>query len=235
MIHLILQGKGGVGKTFISSMLTQYLKSKYDKVIAFDTDSVNPTFSQYKALEVRRIDLMDGSKINERNLDTLIEAFLTEDAEAMVVDNGASSFVPFSNYLIENEVIEMLNDAGKDVMVHTVLEGGQGMNDTLQGLNVLAKYFNNIFVWQNQYYGMISYEGKKFEETKVYKNNKEKIFGIAVIGDRSRDTFGKDIELMLKNKLSFNEVKTDSRFQIMAKQRLNIFKKDIYTQLENYF
>jgi hypothetical protein len=235
MIHLVLQGKGGVGKTFISSMLTQYLKSKYDNVIPFDTDSVNPTFSQYKSLGVRRIDLMDGSKINERNLDTLVEAFLTEDADAMIVDNGASSFVPFSNYLIENEVIEMLKESGKDVMVHTVLEGGQGMNDTLQGLNVLAKYFNNIFVWQNQYYGTISYEGKKFEETKVYKNNADKIFGVAVIGDRSRDTFGKDIELMLKYKLSFEDVKSDTRFQMMAKQRLNIFRKDIFTQLSNYF
>jgi hypothetical protein len=235
MIHLILQGKGGVGKTFVSSMLTQYLMSKSEKVIAFDTDSVNPTFSQYKALNVRRIDLMDGSKINERNLDTLIEAFLTEDVEEIVVDNGASSFVPFSNYLIENEVIPMLKEAGKDVMVHTILEGGQGMNDTLQGLNVLAKYFNNIFVWQNQYYGTISYEGKKFEETKVFKNNEDKIFGIAVIGDRSKDTFGKDIELMLKHKLSFEEIKTDSRFQIMAKQRVNIFKKDIFTQLANFF
>jgi hypothetical protein len=235
MIHLILQGKGGVGKTFVSSMLTQYLQSKYENVIAFDTDSVNPTFSQYKALNVRRIDLMDGSKINERNLDTLVEALLTEEADAMVVDNGASSFVPFSNYLIENEVVEMLKEAGQDVMVHTVLEGGQGMNDTLQGLNVLAKHFNNIFVWQNQYFGTISYDGKSFEETKVYKNNSAKIFGVAVIGDRSKDTFGKDIELMLKHKLSFDEIKEDSRFQLMAKQRINIFKKDIFGQLANFF
>jgi len=235
MIHLILQGKGGVGKTFVSSMLTQYLMSKYEKVIAFDTDSVNPTFSQYKSLNVRRVDLMDGNKINERNLDTLIEAFLTEEADAIVVDNGASSFVPFSNYLIENEVIEMLTEADKDVMVHTILEGGQGMNDTLQGLNVLAKHFNNIFVWQNQYFGTISYNGKSFEETKVYKNNKDKIYGVAIIGDRSKDTFGKDIELMLKYKLSFDDVKSDSRFQIMAKQRLNILKKDIFGQLSNYF
>jgi hypothetical protein len=235
MIHLILQGKGGVGKTFVSSMLTQFLKSKYETVLAFDTDSVNPTFSQYSALDVRRIDLMDGSKINERNLDVLIEAFLTEEADQIVVDNGASSFVPFSNYLVENEVIGMLKDAEKDVMVHTILEGGQGMNDTLQGLNVLAKYFNNIFVWQNQYYGTISYEGKKFEETKVYQNNEDKIFGVAVIGDRSKDTFGKDIENMLKYKLSFDDVKGDQRFPLMSKQRLNIFRKDIFSQLENFF
>ncbi len=235
MIHLILQGKGGVGKTFVTSLLTQYMMSKYEKVIAFDTDSVNPTFSQYKALNVRRIDLMDGSKINERNLDVLIEAFLTEDADQLVVDNGASSFVPFSNYLVENEVIEMLRDAGKEIMVHTVLEGGQGMNDTLQGLNVLAKYFNNIFVWQNLYYGTISYEGKTFEETKVYNNNKEKIFGIVTIGDRSKDTFGKDVENMLKYKLSFEEIKSDARFHMMSRQRLNIFKKDIFDQLAKFF
>jgi hypothetical protein len=240
MIHLILQGKGGVGKTFVSSMLTQFLKSKYETVVAFDTDSVNPTFSQYEALGVTRVDLMDGSTINERNLDEMLETILTPDEDDkfpdhVVVDNGASSFVPFSNYLVENEVIEMLKDAGQDVMVHTVLEGGQGMNDTLQGLNVLAKYFNNIYVWQNQYYGTISYEGKKFEETKVYQNNEEKIYGVAVIGDRSKDTFGKDIELMLKYKLSFDEVKGDKRFKLMSKQRLNIFKKDIYGQLDNFF
>ena len=235
MIHMVLQGKGGVGKTFVSSMLTQYLMSKYEKVLAFDTDSVNPTFSQYKALEVRHINLMEGNRINERNLDILIETFLTEEANAIVVDNGASSFVPFSNYLIENEVIDMLKEAGKDVMIHTILEGGQGLNDTLQGLNVLAKHFSNIFVWQNQYFGDISYNGKSFEETKVYKNNKDNIFGVAIIGDRSRDTFGKDIELMLKYKLTFDEVKNDERFKIMAKQRLNIFKKDIFEQLANYF
>ncbi len=235
MIHLILQGKGGVGKTFVSSLLTQYMMSKYEKVSAFDTDSVNPTFSQYKALNVRRIDLMDGSKINERNLDVLIEAFLTEDADQIIVDNGASSFVPFSNYLVENEVIGMLQDAGKSLVVHTILEGGQGMNDTLQGLNVLAKYFNNIFVWQNLYYGAISYEGKTFEETKVYNNNKEKILGMVILGDRSKDTFGKDVENMLKYKLSFEEIKSDTRFRAMSVQRLGIFKKDIFDQLSRFF
>lgn len=235
MIHLILQGKGGVGKTFVSSLLTQFLKTKYENVLAFDTDSVNPTFSQYKGLNVNRVDLMDGSKINERNFDGLMEVFLTDEADAMVVDNGASSFVPFSNYLVENEVIPLLEDAEKEVMVHTVLEGGQGMNDTLQGLNVLAKYFNNIFVWKNQYYGEISYNGKSFEETQVYLNNKDKIYGTATIGDRSKDTFGKDIELMLKNKMSFDEVKGNPDFKLMSKQRLNIVKKDIFGQLENYF
>jgi len=235
LIHLILQGKGGVGKTFVSSLLTQFLKTKYENVLAFDTDSVNPTFSQYKGLNVNRVDLMDGSKINERNFDGLMEVFLTDEADAMVVDNGASSFVPFSNYLVENEVIPLLEDAEKEVMVHTVLEGGQGMNDTLQGLNVLAKYFNNIFVWKNQYYGEISYNGKSFEETQVYLNNKDKIYGTATIGDRSKDTFGKDIELMLKNKMSFDEVKGNPDFKLMSKQRLNIVKKDIFGQLENYF
>ena len=43
-----------------------------------------------------------------------------------VVDNGASSFVPLSNYLIENNAIPMLQEAGREVFIHSVVTGGQG-------------------------------------------------------------------------------------------------------------
>ena len=47
-IHFILQGKGGVGKSFIASLLAQYLRDrKNGQVVCFDTDPVNPTLSRY--------------------------------------------------------------------------------------------------------------------------------------------------------------------------------------------
>jgi hypothetical protein len=236
MIHLILQGKGGVGKTYVSVLVAQYLKSKYENIVTIDTDSVNPTFTQYNSLNVDRLALMEENKINERGFDVLMERFLTEEVDAFVVDNGASSFVPFSNYLVENEVIDLLKVNEKDVMVHTVLGGGQGLDDTLQGFETLTKYFDNIFVWKNEYFGELKYNGKPFEETTTYKNNEDKIFGTATIGFRSPDTFGKDVELMLKNKLTFDDVMANSEiFNTMSKQRINIIKKDIFSQLSNYF
>jgi hypothetical protein len=39
------------------------------------------------------------------------------------VDNGASSFVPASQYLIENDVAGMMTEAGRRPVVHVVVTG----------------------------------------------------------------------------------------------------------------
>lgn len=48
-VHFTLQGKGGVGKSFISSLLIQYLRDKGQLVTVVDTDPVNATLTGYKA------------------------------------------------------------------------------------------------------------------------------------------------------------------------------------------
>ena len=40
-VHLILQGKGGVGKSVIATLLAQYLRDKGLTVTCFDADPVN--------------------------------------------------------------------------------------------------------------------------------------------------------------------------------------------------
>lgn len=44
--HLVLQGKGGVGKSLVSSIIAQYLNQKNYTTICGDTDPVNSTFHQ---------------------------------------------------------------------------------------------------------------------------------------------------------------------------------------------
>ena len=41
--HLLMQGKGGVGKSFVASILYQYLKRRGLEVYGCDTDPVNNT------------------------------------------------------------------------------------------------------------------------------------------------------------------------------------------------
>src|SRR5580704_6424507 len=50
-VHLVLQGKGGVGKSFVSAILAQYFRTKPVPVNCLDTDPVNATFAQYRVLE----------------------------------------------------------------------------------------------------------------------------------------------------------------------------------------
>jgi Mrp family chromosome partitioning ATPase len=46
-IHLTLQGKGGVGKSLVASILAQYFRHRGAEIHCLDTDPVNQTFSRY--------------------------------------------------------------------------------------------------------------------------------------------------------------------------------------------
>lgn len=232
-VHIILQGKGGVGKSFVSAILAQYFNSVGVDVKCIDTDPVNQTLMNYKALGAQHVKLLEGSKIDERNFDALMEQLLSEDG-IFVVDNGASSFVPLSNYLIENNAIGMLAESGRDVFIHCVVTGGQALLDTLTGFNALAELTetDNIVIWLNEYFGPIELRGKGFNEMKAYTENKDKVRGIVRIAKRNQDTFGRDIEEMASRKLTFGEVLNGGDFTIMAKQRIKTVQKDLFNQLD---
>jgi cellulose biosynthesis protein BcsQ len=57
-VHFIMQGKGGVGKTLVSVLLTQYLKSQDRNVLCIDTDAVNRSFYRFKTFDVKIIPLL---------------------------------------------------------------------------------------------------------------------------------------------------------------------------------
>ena len=61
-IHFVLQGKGGVGKSFVAALLAQYLKSTGNEVHCYDTDPVNQTFSRYKKLKVEIVKILTEHK-----------------------------------------------------------------------------------------------------------------------------------------------------------------------------
>lgn len=233
-VHVTLQGKGGVGKSLVSSLIAQYLRAKGEPVTVVDTDPVNATLAGYKAFDTKRLELMEGGSLIERNFDQLIEQVVEDDSH-FVIDNGASSFIPLSYYMAENDAINVIGDHGKQVVIHTVITGGQAMRDTLAGLASLAEQMPanaQIIVWLNEFFGDIEAEGKSFEEMKVYQNNKDRIRGLVRIARQTGSTFGKDIQLMLDSKLTFDEVAQSDNFGLMAKSRLSNVKRGIFEQLD---
>jgi hypothetical protein len=234
-IHLTLQGKGGVGKSLVASVLAQYLREKGRDVRCIDTDPVNRTFAQYAALAADRLNLRDEhNRIEQRAFDSLIERFLTEEAATFVVDNGASTFLPLWHYLLENSALDYLRQNGRRVYVHTVITGGQALLDTLNGFHELAQTTaeRNIVVWVNEYFGRVEAEGKKFSEMAAYRENSDKVCGAVVFSKRNQDTFGRDVEEMIAAKLTFHEAVSSAKLPIMAKQRLKIVQRDLFEQLD---
>lgn len=231
--HFVLQGKGGVGKSFVANLLAQSLIAKGAPALCIDTDPVNGTLHAFASLGVQRINILEGDEINTRQFDLLIEA-ISKCKTDVVVDNGASSFVPLSHYLISNEVPSILQELGHTAIVHTVITGGEMLMPTLSGFASLVTQFPAsvpFVVWLNPYHGVIDYEGKAFTDTKVYKENKSRVAGIVQIPDVKKETFGIDIENMLKARRTFEEEQQAKGVVLMAKQRLKIFERKAFAAI----
>lgn len=234
-IHMVLQGKGGVGKSAIAAIIAQYKAGKGQSPLCIDTDPVNATFEGYKALNVRRLNIMDGDEINSRNFDTLVE-LVASAKDDVVIDNGASSFIPLASYLISNQVPALLADMGHQLVIHTVITGGQALLDTLSGFAQLASQFPAeapFVVWLNPYWGPIEHEGKGFEQLKAYTSNKARVSAIIQIPALKEETYGRDFSDMLQDRLTFDEALAMESLTIMTRQRLKIVRGQLFGQLDN--
>lgn len=233
-IHMVLQGKGGVGKSMVASVIAQYLTTPQGLPLCIDTDPVNATFTGYEALDVKRLNIMEGKKIDPRKFDAMIE-MVAEENRDIVIDNGASTFVPLSNYLITNQVPALLHEMGHEIVVHTVITGGQALLDTISGFSQLLSQYPEecqFVAWLNPYWGPIEHEGKKFEQMKAYTTNKGRLTAIIEVPTLEDDA-RVDFSEMLQARRTFEEVLNSKEVSIMSRQRLKIAKRDLFAQMEN--
>lgn len=233
-VHLILQGKGGVGKSVVASWLAEFLMHSRKPVCCIDGDPVNRSFGQYKALRAEKLDLVNQDGLVQRTrYDNLLERFASEDA-VFIVDSGATAFMPFWTYVAETEMVAILREAGRHVYVHVPICGGEMLNDTLLGFKTLAESTveKTLVLWINEYFGPVVRDGKCFEQMQVYLDNQEKVLGSVGIPQRSPDTYGETIRLMRERKLTFEEAIESAEFMLAQRSRLHIVRRDLFEQLQ---
>lgn len=234
-VNFILQGKGGVGKSFVASLLAQHYGAEgRDDVVCVDTDPVNATFSGYEAFRARRVELLDNGVVDSGRFDGLMVSIVSEDAH-FVVDNGASCFIPLTKYLFESNALDVICGTGREVVFHTVLTGGYGLRDTVAGFDWLAEKMpteTRIVVWLNEFFGPIEVDGKGFEQMKVYERHENRIAALLRLPKQNEQTFGRDLKAMLDQRLTFAEARASSAFNIFAKQRIAMMQRQFLEQLE---
>jgi hypothetical protein len=234
-IHVMLQGKGGVGKTVAAAFLAQYKLEQGHDPFCIDTDPVNATFHGYAALGVTRLHIMEDDEIDPRRFDMLIE-LIASAKDDVIVDNGASSFVPLSHFFISNKVPALLTDMGHELVVHTVVTGGQALLDTINGFSLLVTQFPPevlFVVWLNPYWGAIEQDGTGFEQMKAYVASKGRVSAIIRIPALKKETYGRDLSDILQQRMTFNEALAMESLTIMTRQRLKIIKAHVFGQLGN--
>ncbi len=234
VVHLVLQGKGGIGKSVVASWLAEYLVVRGKNVHCIDGDPVNRSLAQYKSLNAEKLDLINEEGLIVRvRYDALLERFAKENG-IFIVDSGATAFLPLWSYIVETEVIRVLRETGRKLYVHCVVSGGEMLNDSLLGFDTLATSTpdRNVVVWINEYFGPVMRDGKTFDQMNVFQKHADKIFGSIGIPQRSADTFGATVLLMREKKMTFEEAIQSDEFMLAQKSRLHIVRRDLYEQFD---
>ena len=234
-VHFILQGKGGIGKTLVSTMLAQWMAKQDERPLrCYDTDQENPTFSRYKAMQVKHVPVMtDTRTIDPKRFDALMIDLLEQDGNC-VIDNGANSFSPLIGYLIENDAFAMLAESGRKVYIHTIVGGGDTLYDTATGFATTAKMTDvPLVLWENEHFGLLqTAAGKLFTESQTYCEHAARVCGRVVLAQRNADTFGADVKKMNTARMTANEVRESDKFNVMEKQRIKVVFRDLFEQLD---
>ncbi len=234
-VHFILQGKGGIGKTLVSTILAQWLAAKDETPLrCYDTDQENPTFSRYKAMNVKHVPVMTEARtIDPKRFDALMIDILEEDGNC-VIDNGANTFSPLMGYLIENDAFALLQESARKVYIHTIVGGGDTLHDTATGFVATAKSTTvPLVLWENEHFGLLqSASGKLFSQSQTFTDNAARVTGRVTLSQRNPDTFGADVKKMNTTRLTLAEVMQNEKFNIMEKQRIKVVYRDLFEQLD---
>lgn len=235
-LHFVLQGKGGVGKTFVSLLLAQCIQEMGEPLILVDTDPVNASLSSLSNMESEHVSIFAGKKVDTRALDLFTERLADADAN-VVIDNGASSFVPVSQYLLENDVAGILEEAGRQVVVHTIITGGPGMLDTIKGFATIVESFPpsvQIVVWLNEFFGpIVNANGKPFEELSAFTQHRDRVLGLVRLAALSEEA-SSDLQDMIGKRLSFADALAPDNAKLLRVQKSRLFKvkQALWPQIE---
>jgi hypothetical protein len=233
-VHFVLQAKGGIGKSFVSTLLAQHVINETGAVRCFDTDQENTTFKHYAALAVTHIMLADQSRlIDPKKFDFLMETLLSEEGN-FVIDTGANTFSNLLAYMVENEVFGLLRQVRKATYVHTIVGGGDTLADTANGFYAIAQKVSGarIVLWFNEHFGDIkTAEGKPFMETQAYRQSAGRLTGTVTLYRRNHATFGEDIRKLNTKRHTIAQALASPEYTLMEKQRIKTFSRDVFDQL----
>ena len=187
----------------------------------------------------RKVDFLEatekGRRINPRRFDDLVEEIANQPGDShVIVDTGSSSFVALVHYLVTHDVFSVLSQMGHQVVVHTIVTGGQALLDTLHGAAQLVRQLEGVrfVVWLNPFWGPIAEDGKTFEQMKTYQDIKKRIDSVIALPAYSDELLPQDIGAMLKKRLTFKEAMESPDFTLMSRHRLGVAQRDIYARLD---
>ena len=231
-VQTMLQGKGGVGKSTTAALLAQFKKDSLGvPVRGLDLDPQNRTFSAWKGLGVQHIDLRADGDIAKDRFDQVMDVILGADGD-IVVDTGSNGFLSITSYMKENDITANLSEMGHELQIHTVIVGGEAMQDALDGLAFLQKSFPStpLVAWLNPLYGPVEEDGVPFAEMPETKDIGKRlaIVDLPNYGGGRASTFGRDLQRAIVEHLTFKEAREAFSGEAMVAWRMKMMQDQFF-------
>ena len=149
--------------------------------------------------------------------------------------HGFQRICPLVHYVVTNEVPSILSQGGHQLVVHTIVTGGQALVDTLHGAAQLVKQLEDarFVVWLNPLWGPVALDGKTFEQMKVYQDIKKRIETVVNLPAFTDELFPQDIASMLNSRLTFKEAIESPDHSLMSRHRLKVAQREFYSRLDS--
>lgn len=211
---LILNGKGGVGKSFFAVNFVQYLKDRQIPHAAFDSDDENSTLKRFHS----EVEFINASQPTE--IDKMVHAL--DDHDVVVVDCRAASTRIFLNYFEETRLPDILNDLGARLTIACPV------NHELDSIYQIQRLANAIggeadfVIVRNEVHG----EGfELFDKSKLRQKLLSELGAKEIVVRKMRKWL---VEGLQKSKLTPTTARNHEDFFLMDRQRLIMWQRDFY-------
>ncbi|MBK5966791.1 conjugal transfer protein TraL [Thiocystis minor] len=234
-VFITLQAKGGVGKSYVSSILAQYFQEANFPVRCLDTDTTNPTLLRYKSLNCQYLKLSEAHVINPRAFDELVEIASGATPEMhIIVDVGSNGFQSFMAYAVENDLFSVLESLDVQVVINSVIAGGPDADETLSSTKAVLEHTRvPTLIWLNAHLGALEFRRRPIQELELFDTFDHRILGWVILQKYASTTFGQDVEHMLKERWTFDDA--IEQLKLMPRIRLQMAKRDLWSQLDQVF
>ena len=216
---LILNGKGGVGKSFFAVNFIQFLKDKGIAHVAIDSDNENSTLKRFHP-DTRFLDLS-----NRRELDGIFAAL--EKSNLVVVDCRAASTDLFIDYFTEIDLLTVLSQLGATL---TLVMPVNHESDSVDQIQRLADQFGKKCGYVVVRNAAHSESFALFESSEVRARLNGKLAGREIAMARLQDWL---VEMLNAENVTVSAATKHSAFSLLDRQRLQTWQRKLYAEIES--
>lgn len=217
-IDVILNGKGGVGKSFFATNFVQFLKDRTIAHVAVDSDNENSTLKRFHR-DAEFINIEDA-----QGIDAIFPAL--EKSPLVVIDCRAASTDIFLDYFAEVKVFDILDEIDAGL---TVISPVNHEADSIEQVKIVADALSDrcrYVVVKNQAH---SEHFTIYEKSKTRSRLIDELHARELVMPRLYDWL---VTGLNQTNLTITTALQHPEFSLVNRQRMKNWQEKFYEQIE---